>query len=81
MNRFLQIDGDGLTVSFHVSSAPFVPAIRGDAVHLGGHAFAVTATPNVFLVDSRQHALPPGALHTFSDGEYGGSRDLRLPAR
>ncbi len=23
----------------------------------------------------------PGALHTFSDGEYGGSRDLRLPAR
>ena len=29
----------------------------------------------------RQHPLTPGALRTFSDGEYGGSRDLRLPAR
>ena len=33
------------------------------------------------VLDGRQHTLPPGALHTFSDGEYGGSRDLRLPAR
>ena len=41
----------------------------------------MTATPSVFLVDGRPHTLPPGALHTFSDGEYGGARDLRLPAR
>jgi len=42
-----------------------VPTIRGDAVHVGGHVAAVTATPNVFLVDGQSHTLPRGSRHIF----------------
>ena len=71
-DRFLQIEGDGVIVSFHVSARPFVPTIRDNALHMGGHVFAVTATPNAFQVDGLPHTLPRGGLYIFSDGAYGG---------
>jgi hypothetical protein len=71
-DRFLQIEGDGVIVSFHVSARPYVPTIRDNAVHMGGHVFAVTATPNAFLVDGQPHTLPRGGLYIVSDGQYAG---------
>ena len=62
-----------------MSSPPIVPTIRGDAVHVGGHVFAMTAMPSVFPVDGQPHALARGGLQIVSDGQYAGSRDLRLP--
>jgi len=71
-DRFLQIEGDGVTVSFHVTARPFVPTLRDGAVHMGGHVFAVTPMPNVFLVDGQSYTLRRGGKFIFSDGEYGG---------
>jgi hypothetical protein len=31
------------------------------------------------FVDGEPHTLPPGSRHIFSDSQYAGSRDLRLP--
>jgi hypothetical protein len=77
IDHFLQIEGDGVIVSFHSSTPPFVPTVRVDAVSFGGHVFSVTATPNAFTVDGRPHRLPPGGLYIFSDGHYGGQYQRR----
>jgi hypothetical protein len=77
VDHYLQIEGDGVIVSFHSSTPPFVPSVRGDAVSFGGHVFGATATPNAFTVDGQPHQLPSGGLYIFSDGQYGGRYQRR----
>lgn len=77
VDHYLQIEGDGVIVSFYSSTPPFVPRVRVDAVSFGGHVFAVTATPNAFAVDGQPHQLPPGGIYIFSDGQYGGQYQRR----
>jgi hypothetical protein len=72
-----EIEGDGVIVSFHRSTPPFVPTVRVDAVSFGGHVFAVTPTPNAFTVDGQPYLLPSGGIYLFSDGRYGGRYQRR----
>lgn len=76
-DRVLQIEGDAVIVSFHSSTPPHLPTIRGSAIEFGGHRFGVTPVANSYLIDGQPHQLPAPGIYLFSDGEFFGQYAVR----
>lgn len=76
-DHILQIDGDGIVVSFHSSTPPYVPVIGGEVVSFGGHDFEVTAMPNEFEIDGQPLSLPAPGIYIVSDGAFYGEYQSR----
>lgn len=68
--EILQIQGDGILISFHSSSGPFRPSVNGQTIAFGGHTFEVQSNPNEYIVNGQSHPLSAPGIYQFSDGKF-----------